>query len=73
MMLRELFVLIACTAFAAAAKSPQAEYVKQMIKSGVFQVDPRFVDDILEDASLDVVSFKHVLYTYLRTVEMLFS
>lgn len=57
-MLRELLVLLACAAFSAAAKSPQAEYVEQMIKSGAFKIDPRFVDNVLEDASLDVVSFK---------------
>lgn len=56
-MFRELLVLFTCAVFAAAVKSPHAEYVEQMIKSGAFEIDPRFVDNILEDASLDVVSF----------------
>lgn len=61
-MLRELLVLVTCGALTGATKSPHADYVEQMIKSGSFKVDPRHVDDILRDASLDVVSVKHYRY-----------
>lgn len=58
MMLLELLAIFACAAFSSAATSPHAEYVEQMIKSGSFKIDPRLIDNVLEDASLDVVSFK---------------